>query len=673
MEPRSEPCRPPEKISDRPIFGSRRLASILHPASLSFALLGLLITTFAASALYHSEKEALGNQFNAGIADIHETLRESLVSCEEAIRAGMILTKFSDRVQRDEWDAHVDELRLRGRVPAILGIGYAAFIPLDKSGEFITLAHDSGYGEVKIHPGNEAPFCAPVLHYQSTHGVASDGITGFDLMSRVDTGLALARARDTGLSSQSPVTPDHPLTGETEASSFLICRPVYARGAKLETVADRRAAIRGFVFCPVDLKVLLGSMVSRVPADVGIQVIDTAVDGATLPLFATAGENISSAFRSSIDFHAGGQVWKINAFSLSGFENWLARLSSLAIALAGVAITLFGMMILADSKSRQEKATRVAESMADSLREREAEVRKLNAGLEKTVAERTASLREANEELRSFSYTISHDLRAPVRHIQALASFVEEDHAIDMDGTSRDYISRIGAAATTMQKLIEDILHLATCAEAGFHPEAVDLSMLAGQVTGEVRSQYPDREVIVRIDEGLAASCDPSVARTTLQNLIENAFKFTAMREIASVSIGRVAGDGDAVFFVKDDGIGFDVSLAESAFKLFKRLHRQSDYPGTGVGLATVRKLIRRHGGEIWADSAEGTGSTFFFTFNHVPGSHEKAHHLAAGYAVSQPRVKRPVNGEAPAVASRDSQEWAKLGAGDDDIVTLAR
>lgn len=661
---RPKTARPVGKV-DRPIFGSRRLSSILHPASLSFALLGLLITTFAASALYHSEKEALGNQFNAGIADVHETLRDSIGSCEEAIRAGVILTKFSDRVERSEWNAHVDELRLRGRVPAILGIGYAAFIPAEKSDEFLRLAKDSGYGDLEIHPVRSEPFYAPVLHYHSPVGKATGTVPGFDLMSRIDTGIALARARDTGLASQSPVTPVDPLTGEEGDAAFLICQPVYAAGATLETVADRRAAIRGFVFCPVDLNVLLGSIVSRMPADVGIQVIDTAVDGATAPLFATAGENVSPAFRSSIDFHSGGQVWKINAFSLSGFENWLARLSSLAIALAGVAITLFGMMILADSKARQEKATRVAETMADALREREAEVRKLNTGLEKTVAARTASLREANEELRAFSYTVSHDLRAPVRHIQALTSFLEEDLGKAMDTTSRDYVNRIGSAATTMQKLIEDILNLATCAEAGFDPQLVDITSLAGQVAAEVRAQYPDRDVTVNIAGGLEVECDPSVARTALQNLFENAFKFTAMRELATIRVGRVSGEGDPVFFVQDDGIGFDVSLAESAFKIFKRLHRQSDFPGTGVGLATVRKLIRRHGGEIWADSAEGTGSTFFFSFNHLPGSHEKALHLAAGYAVIQPRVKRPVGSEP---VEREAHECVAPGGGDDSV-----
>jgi PAS domain S-box-containing protein len=245
----------------------------------------------------------------------------------------------------------------------------------------------------------------------------------------------------------------------------------------------------------------------------------------------------------------------------------------------------------------------------------EEEIRRLNADLERKVIERTAELLAVNKELESFSYSVSHDLRAPLRAIDGFSQAVIEDYADRLDEQAKDYLNRVRAATQRMGHLIDDMLGLARVARVEMRRDAVDLSALAADVLAELQKSEPARRVECRIEPGLVASGDARLLRQALVNLLDNAWKYTARQPLPRIEFGALRNaQGATDFFVRDNGAGFDMAYVGKLFGVFQRLHLQSEFPGTGVGLATVQRIIHRHGGQVRGEGVPGRGATFYFT-----------------------------------------------------------
>jgi PAS domain S-box-containing protein len=238
-------------------------------------------------------------------------------------------------------------------------------------------------------------------------------------------------------------------------------------------------------------------------------------------------------------------------------------------------------------------------------------------GIKETEEElrRAKNAAEANSrELESFSYSVSHDLRSPLRSIDGFSQALLEDHGDRLDEDARHHLARVRGAAQRMAQLIDDLLDLSRVTRAELDRRSVDLSAVAGEVAGELARREPTRTVRFTIADGLHTMGDPRLCRVLLENLLGNAWKFTARRESAHIEVGQAAEDGQPHFFVRDDGAGFDMAYAGKLFGAFQRLHRESEFEGTGIGLATVQRIVTRHGGRIWAEGRVGGGATFRFT-----------------------------------------------------------
>lgn len=244
----------------------------------------------------------------------------------------------------------------------------------------------------------------------------------------------------------------------------------------------------------------------------------------------------------------------------------------------------------------------------------ETEVQRLNVSLEKQVRNRTMELQTANHELESFCYSVSHDLRAPLRHVRSYSQLLKEDCCETLDSQAMAYIGKIATSCDRMDELITDLLKLSRYSRAELTMEQLDLSDMARSVTTQFSSTEPDRDVDVIIDEAMTAQGDRSLITAALQNLIGNAWKYSSRKESPRIEVGMNSVDGERRFFVRDNGAGFDMAYVDKLFTPFHRLHSPQEFEGTGIGLASVKRIINRHGGRIWAEGAPNAGATFFFT-----------------------------------------------------------
>lgn len=243
------------------------------------------------------------------------------------------------------------------------------------------------------------------------------------------------------------------------------------------------------------------------------------------------------------------------------------------------------------------------------------EIAQLHADLERRVADRTAELTAINEELAAFSYSVSHDLRAPLRAIDGFSQAVLEDYGLVLDSAGAGYLRRIRAEAQRMGELIDSLLDLSRITRAELNHQHVNLSELAEQISQRLQQSAPQRRGEFVIAPNLWARGDERLLEIALENLLENAWKFTGLRDTARIEFGvEQCADGQAVWYVKDNGVGFDMAYAGELFGAFQRLHSEEEFPGTGIGLATVQRIIHRHGGRTWAEAAPDQGATFFFT-----------------------------------------------------------
>jgi signal transduction histidine kinase len=243
------------------------------------------------------------------------------------------------------------------------------------------------------------------------------------------------------------------------------------------------------------------------------------------------------------------------------------------------------------------------------------ELRRYRTQLERLVHERTTALTAMNRELEAFSYSVSHDLRAPLHAFNGLNETLLDDYGASLDPRAKDYLQRMRIAGERMTSVFDGLQTLFRLTSGEIHREQVDIGAMAAEITEEMRGADPDRKVEVGIADGMIATADPRLARILLANLISNAFKFTSKEPAARIEIGTEIMEGDTRMFVRDNGVGFDMIYAHKLFGAFQRLHSQSEFPGVGIGLATVRRIVNRHGGRAWAEGAVGEGATFYFVF----------------------------------------------------------
>jgi signal transduction histidine kinase len=305
-------------------------------------------------------------------------------------------------------------------------------------------------------------------------------------------------------------------------------------------------------------------------------------------------------------------------------EKWLAPYtrSGLAVAARYAAIIMLALLVVICLVAlwiwslRKKVDLKTAELSVEVIERRKAEeeVRSLNRELERRVTERTAELESANTELESFAYAVSHDLRAPLRSMEGFSSIIRNRYDGVLDETGIDYLGRIQGAAVRMGELIEALLGLSRVSRLPLVRLDLDLSALAGEIAGELLETTGSVPPSIVIRAGMKVAADAALMRILLVNLMDNAIKYSSRTAEPRIEIGCMEAPDETVFFVRDNGAGFDMAYADRLFTPFQRLHSTKDFPGTGIGLVTVFRIVARHGGRIWPESRPGGGACFFFT-----------------------------------------------------------
>ena len=326
------------------------------------------------------------------------------------------------------------------------------------------------------------------------------------------------------------------------------------------------------------------------------------------------------------------------AFTISGPSGAVQHAAALLgipqlIAFLGLPLysnkELVGVLVLADGRSSLGDETMAhveplatacgsvlgARKLDRQRRQTEETLRRSNLDLEA----RSVQLKAANAELESFSYSVSHDLRSPLRAVDGFSRVLQEDYADKLDVEGQDLLQRMRAASQRMDRLIDGILDLSRMSRGELRRTTVDLSNLAERIARDLRSTNPRRQVEFAVAPGLVVNADPDLLRTAIENLLGNAWKFTRHHPQARIEIGTAQREGEQVYFVRDNGAGFDMSHASRMFGAFQRFHTQAEFEGTGIGLANVQRVIHRHGGRVWAEGEVEKGATFFFTLPAAP------------------------------------------------------
>jgi signal transduction histidine kinase len=412
--------------------------------------------------------------------------------------------------------------------------------------------------------------------------------------------IAMDQARDSG-SPQATGT-IFVLTAPSPGSSadlarlpgFAVYLPVYREGEPQGTVAERRRALKGFVVGFFRWDGLLdGVFGGGFDPAIDFELYDSREVGSSERLYDSDGvpragkPEVETRFSEERQVEVAGREWSLYFATLPGFEKAAGSNLPGFVLASGVAVSLllFGITLLLVRNS--------------------------------TLAERASKdLEDANSELEAFSYSVSHDLRAPLRSIDGFSRILLEDYADKLDEEGADYLGRVRGASKHMALLIEDLLDLSRVSRGPLRREVIDLSAMARDIVKKLERAHPERRVKFVAQEGVVAFGDANLLAVALENLLGNAWKFTSKSNEATIEFGVDVphGGGSVVYYVRDDGAGFDPRYADKLFGAFQRLHGSEEFEGTGIGLATVARIVHRHGGRVWAESQVGEGATFCFT-----------------------------------------------------------
>ncbi len=583
----------------------------LGRTAVAYVVLGaaLVLTGLAFLYVRHNVEEREHERFEEITVSTERAVDRRMQTYIDAMLDGRGLFAASESVTRGEWEDYVAGSDLERRYPGIQAIAYAERVPLEGREAHERRVRAQGFASYALRPAGERYEYFPLV-YVAPSNPDNRSLLGYDFYSGRVNRDAMEQARDTGLPRAS---------GKVElegagTTGFLVYTPIYREGVPQATTDERREALQGFIVSVFRTDDLLEGIFGAPKADtqVDLEVFDGAEftregllhddDG----VLHAADPSYSAHFAEIDTMEVAGRIWSLYFSTLPSFEPGWQNNLPLFVLLSGLAISLmlFGVTwMLAHSRIQ-------AEHVGLQLEAANRQLENTNRDLEETNRE----LEGANSELEAFSYSVSHDLRAPLRSIEGFAQILLEDHAQGLDEEARGYLGRVRAASRRMALLIDDLLDLSRVTRSPLTRQMVDLSALAREIAAEIEKSQPDRRVRFVIADGLAVRGDTRLLRVLLENLLGNAFKFTQKESEATIEFGAVTRDGGVAYYVRDNGVGFDEAYATKLFGAFQRLHGSEDFEGTGIGLATVQRIVQRHGGKAWAEGAVGKGASFFFT-----------------------------------------------------------
>ncbi len=599
-------------------------------AAYGVLLIGVLLTLLATYYVHQNVEAQARVRFDETAEVTRAAVDRRINAYLDAMLGVGGLFSASDEVTREEWVNYTRAIDLESRYDGIQALGYAPYVPPEEREAFVEAVRREGFPDFGSRLGGRRPGVNEEaghfpLTYVEPFTEANETMLGYDMYAdpayrvAMDEASATNSPRATGKVYLISETAPDSLADFALKEGFVVFVPLYGDGGSGGTpegfivgairTDDMLREIFGEPLDPaVDLEVYDGRApaaknllydrdgVLRAGEAVGSDdwgVGSTLAEVTGLPIGASEG---GAGFSRSDRLYVAGHEWTLYHEALPGFRRDGNSQLPLFVFLSGlgVSLLLFGVTyMLVRSRVR---AVRASQELEDANRELEA----------------------TNRELEAFSYSVSHDLRAPLRSIDGFSQILLEDYADELDEEGRGYLGRVRGASQRMGRLIDDLLGLSRVTRGSMRRERVDLSALAREVAESLRDSKPERAVEFLIEDELEVYGDARLVRVALENLLGNAFKFTGKEPEARIEFGvdpELTLRGRVpVYYVRDNGAGFDMAYAGKLFGAFQRLHGQDEFDGTGIGLATVQRVVHRHGGRIWAEGEVGEGATFYFT-----------------------------------------------------------
>jgi signal transduction histidine kinase len=561
----------------------------------------LALTTWAWQITKSDVEADVHERFAFRKAEIIGAIHARMAAYEQVLRGALGLLSASGEIARDQWRAYVQTLRIEQNYPGIQGIGYIEWIPPAEKDTYIAHIRAEGFPGFTIRPDGARDAYMPITYLEPLDRRNQQAL-GYDMWSEAVRRVAMQTACDTATTQISgKVTLVQEIDPDVQAGSLMLL-PYYGRGGVPVSVEERRAALVGFVYSPFRMRDLLEGTLGRALPDLRLEIFDgTGISPETLMYDSESARAITAKAKplvltdtDTLDIY--GHTWTARLTTLPAFSALSGQDRPRLILVSGTLISLLVFGVLWSFASTRARAEALARDMTQ------------------TLDYHVEELARSNAELEAFAYSVSHDLRAPLRAIHSFASILCEDYAPQLDAEARLYLQRVQHNALRMGRLVDELLAFSRLTRHPLRKQPVALDELVRQALAALRPDYESRHVDISIGDLPSCQGDPTLLRQGLVNLLGNALKFTRTREVARIEMGCQDVGGERVYYIRDNGVGFDMQYVHKLFGVFERLHREEDFEGTGIGLALTQRIIQRHGGRIWAEGQVDKGATFYFT-----------------------------------------------------------
>lgn len=619
-----------KQINDKDIHSSHFIIphkwsfNPLHSSFSAWAILAMSVVVTIIAYYISNEwvTQASETRFTFKAEDIHTAIKKRMNEQESALWGGVGLFNASNEVSREEWKVYVKSLRLQKYLPGLQGYGFAEIVKHDDKQAHIERIRKEGFPEFEISPPGKREIYSSIIFLEPFQDRNLRAF-GYDMFSEPTRREALERARDTG---EVAVSGKVTLVQETENDvqfGFLMFLPVYHKHMPLSTAQERRFALSGYVYSPFRIKDLMQGILGK-----GDRVIDFRIYDSNIKerlLYDSSNQytpNLVSEenqFITTRPLTIGGRPWLLEFRSKPDFISQSEQNQPLLVAAGGILIDILLFITISSLSSQRKRARDLALRMTDELRfaKVKAEIGEKNeTELRKLEQEANKKLKNANEGLLGFNRIVAHDLRSPLKRIEAFLTILKQDYVTDLDEEGKNVFDRIESASIKMRKLLDSLLEYTRCGNFLDEGESVLINNFIERALDNFDFETSNANIQVDLyaDTTCSITGNEDLLALVMQNLIGNSIKFND-RDIPSIFItNQLLPNNMLEISVSDDGIGIAPQYAEKVFSIFSRLHNEEDYEGTGIGLAICKKIITDHNGTIIIDQTYSEGTRVVIT-----------------------------------------------------------